>query len=102
MEIIIMFYKMGSLINNTCNNPLRAGHKVTFMQIEDIIKNLDEHHNAKTYKKQRHLILKTVIGLMSTYQGDTFFLKQHSKSKVKFVALINIETCRAYAYHVLI
>ena len=37
---------------------------------------------------------------MSTYQADTFFLKQHSKSKVKFVALINIETRRAYAYHV--
>ena len=37
---------------------------------------------------------------MSTYQADTFFLKQHSRSKVKFVALINVETRRAYAYHV--
>ena len=37
---------------------------------------------------------------MSTCQADTFFLKQHSKSKVKFVALINVETCRAYAYHI--
>ena len=36
---------------------------------------------------------------MSTYQADTFFLKQHSKSKVKFIALINVETRRAYAYH---
>ena len=36
---------------------------------------------------------------MSTYQADTFFLKQHSKSKVKFVALINVETRRTYAYH---
>ena len=37
---------------------------------------------------------------MCTYQADTFFLKQHGKSKVKFVALINVETRRAYAYHV--
>ena len=37
---------------------------------------------------------------MTTYQADTFFLKQHSKSKVKFVALINVETRKGYAYHV--
>ena len=37
---------------------------------------------------------------MSTYQADTFFLKQHSKSKVKFIALINVETRREYTYHV--
>jgi len=37
---------------------------------------------------------------MSTYQADTFFLKQHSKSQVKFVALINVETRKAYVYHV--
>ena len=36
---------------------------------------------------------------MSTYQADTFFLKMHSKSKVKFAALINVETLKAYTYH---
>ena len=35
-----------------------------------------------------------------SYQADTFFLKQHSKSKVKFVVLINVETRKGYAYHV--
>ena len=37
---------------------------------------------------------------MSSYQADTFFLKQHSKAKVKFVALINVETRKGYVYHV--
>ena len=37
---------------------------------------------------------------MSSYQADTFFVRQHSKSKVKFVTLINVETRRVYAYHV--
>ena len=102
-EIIIKFYKdpkTGLSINNTFKNLLKAGYKVTFRQIDNVIKNLDEYHKAKTYKEQKHLFLKTVTGLMSTYQADTFFLKQHSKSKVKFVALINVETRRAYTYHV--
>ena len=102
-EVIIQFYKdpkTGLSINNTFKNLLKAGHKVTFRQIDDVIKNLDEYHKAKTYKEQKHLFLKTVTGLMSSYQADTFFLKQHSKSKVKYVALINIETRKAYAYHV--
>ena len=102
-NIIIKFYKdpkEGLSIKNTFKNLLKAGHKVTFRQIDNIIKNLDEYRKAKTYKEQKHLFLKTVTGLMSTYQADTFFLKQHSKSKVKFVALINVETRRAYAYHV--
>ena len=102
-DIIIRFYKdpkTGLSINNTFKNLLKAGHKVTFRQIDNVIKNLDEYHKAKTYREQKHLFLKTVTGLMSTYQADTFFLKQHSKSKVKFVALINVETRRAYAYHI--
>ena len=102
-DIIIKYYKdpkTGLSINNTFKNLLKSGHKVTFRQIDNVIKNLDEYHKAKTYKEQKHLFLKTVTGLMSTYQADTFFLKQHSKSKVKFVALINIETRRAYVYHV--
>ena len=102
-DIIIKFYKdpeTGLSINNTFKNLTKVGYKVTFRQIDNVIKNLDEYHKAKTYKEQKQLFLKTVTDLMSTYQADTFFLKQHSKSKVKFVALINIETRRAYAYHV--
>ena len=102
-DIIIKLYKdpkTGLSINNKFKNLLKAGHKVAFRQIDNIIKNLDESYKAKTYKEQKHLFLKTVTGLMSTYQADTFFLKQHSKSKVKFVALINVKTRRAYAYHV--
>ena len=74
-DIIIKFYKdpkTGLSINNTFKNLLKAGHKVTFRQIDNVIKNLDEYHKAKTYKEQKHF-LKTVTGLMSTYQADTFF-----------------------------
>ena len=102
-DIIIKFYKdpkLGLSINNTFKNLLKAGYKVTLRHIDNVIKNLDEYSKAKTYKEQKHLFLRTVTGLMSTYQADTFFLKQHSKSKVKFVALINIETRRAYLYHI--
>ena len=102
-DIITKFYKdpkTGLYINNTFKNLLRAEHKVTFRQIDNVIKNPDEYHKAKTYKEQKHLFLKTVTGLLSSYQADAFFLKQHSKSKVKFVALINVETRRAYAYHI--
>ena len=86
-DIIVSFYKdpkTGLSINNTFRNLLKAGHKFTLRQVQD----LDEYHKAKTYKEQKHLFLKTVTGLMTTYQADTFFLKQHSKSKVKFVAFI--------------
>ena len=102
-DIIISFYKdpkTGLSINSTFRNLLKAGHKFTLMQVQEAIKDLDEYHKAKTYKEQKHLFLKTVTGLMTTYQADTFFLKQHSKSKVKFVALINVETRKGYAYHV--
>ena len=81
-------------------NLLKAGYKVTFRQTDNVIKNLDEYHKAKIYQEQKHLFLKIVSHLMYTYQADTFFLKQHSRSKVKFVALINVETRRVYAYHV--
>jgi len=50
--------------------------------------------------KSRNIYLKTVTGLMPTYQADTFFLKQHSKSKGKFVTLTNVETRKGYAYPV--
>ena len=79
---------------------LKAGYKVTLSQVDKSIKNLDEYHKARTYKEQKPLFLKTVTGLLSTYQADTFFLKQHSKSQVKFVALINVETRKAYVYHI--
>ena len=101
-EVIISLYKdpkIGLSINNTFKNLTKAGHKVTLRQVTEAIKDFDEHHKAKTYKEQKNLFLKTVTGLMSTYQADTFFLKQHSKSKVKFVAL-NIEARKGYVYHV--
>ena len=99
-DIIVSFYKdpkTGLSINNTFKNLLKAGHKFTLRQVQEAIKDLDEYHKAKTYKEQKHMFLKTVTGLMTTYQADTFFLKQHSKSKVKFVALINVETRKGYA-----
>ncbi len=102
-HIIISFYKdpkTGLSINNTFKNLIKAGHKVTIRQVENTIKNLNEYHKAKTYKEQKHLFLKTVTGDMSSYQADTFFLKHHSKAKVKFVALINVETRKGYVYHV--
>ena len=102
-DIIVSFYKdpkTGLSINNTFRNLLKAGHKFTLRQIQEAIKDLDEYHKAKTYKEQKHMFLKTVTGLMTTYQADTFFLKQHSKSKVKFVAFINVETRKGYAYHI--
>ena len=40
---------------------------------------------------------------MSTYQADTFFLKQHNNianQRSSFVALINVETRKGYVYHV--
>jgi len=37
---------------------------------------------------------------MSTYQANTFFFKQHLKSQVKFVSLINVEARKAYVYYV--
>ena len=64
------------------------------------IKNLDEYHKARVYKEQKSLFLKTVTGTMFDYQADTFFVKQHSKSMIKIIALINIETRRGYVYHV--
>jgi len=82
--IIISFYKdpkTGLSINNTFRNLLKAGYKFTLRQVQEAIKNLNEYHKAKTYKEQKHLFLKTVTGLMTTYQADPFFLKQHSKIK---------------------
>ena len=83
-DIIISFYKdpkTGLSINNTFKNLLKAGHKFTLMQVQEAIKDLDEYHKAKTYKEQKHLFLKTVTGLMTTYQADTFFLKQQQQIK---------------------
>ena len=57
-EIIISFYKdpkTGLSINNTFRNLLRAGHKFTLRQVQEVIKDLDEYHKAKTYKEQKHL-----------------------------------------------
>jgi hypothetical protein len=102
-EIIIEFYKdpkKGLNIQNTFRNLLKAGHKVTLRQVENAIKGLDEYHKARVYKEQKNLFLKTVTGTMSDYQADTFFVKQHSKSMVKIVALINVETRKGYVYHV--
>ena len=101
-ETIISFYKdpRGLTIPNTFRNLLKEGHKVTMREITNAVKNLDEYHKAKVYKEQKNLFLKTVTGTMSDYQADTFFVKQHSKSTVKFVTLINVETRKAYVYHV--
>ena len=105
-DIIISFYKdpkTGLSINNTFRNLFKAGHKFTLRQVQEVIKDLNEYHKAKTYKEQKHLFLKTVTGLMSTYQADTFFLKQHNNianQRSSFVALINVETRKGYVYHV--
>ena len=102
-ETTISFYKgpkTGLSINNTFKNLLKAEYKVTLSQVDKAIKELDEYHRARTYKEQKSLFLKTVTGLMSTYQADTFFLKQHIKSQVKFVAFINVEIRKASVYHV--
>ena len=77
-DIIVSFYKdpkTGLNINNTFRNLLKAGHKFTLRQVQEAIKGLDEYHKPKTYKGQEHLCLRTVTGLMTTYQADTFFLK---------------------------
>ena len=58
-DIINKFYKdskTGLFMNDTFKSLLRAGHKVTFKQIDNVIKNLDEYHKAKTYKEQKHFI----------------------------------------------
>ena len=46
-DIIIKFYKdpkTGLSINNTFENLLKVGYKVTFRQTDNVIKNLDEYH----------------------------------------------------------
>ena len=92
--------KTGLIIQNTFKNLLKAGHKVTLKQIENVITNLNIYHKAKVYKEQKNLFLKTVTGAMTDYQTDTFFVKQHSKSQVKIVAFINVETRKGYVYHI--
>ena len=75
-NIIISFYKnlkTGLSINNTFKSLLKAGYKLTFRQIDNVIKNLDEYHKAKTYKEQKHLFLKTVTGL-NVYISSRYFL----------------------------
>ena len=99
-DIIISFYKdpkTGFSINNTFRNLLKTGHKFTLRQVQEAIKDLDEYYKSNIQRAET-FILKTVTDLMTTYQADTFFLKQHSKSKVKFVALINVVTRKCYAY----
>ena len=98
-ETIIAFYKdpkTGLNIQNTFRSLLKAGHKVTLREVDKVIKNLNEYHKARPYKEQKHVFLKTVTGDMNSYQADTFFVKQHSKSTVKFVALINVESRKGY------
>jgi len=51
-DIIISFYKgpkTGLSINNTFRNLLKAGHKFTLRQVQEVIKELDEYHKSKTY-----------------------------------------------------
>ncbi len=99
-SIIISFYKdpkTGLSINNTYRNLKKAGHNFTLRQVEESIKTLDEYYKARTYIEQKHLFLKTVTGLMTTYQADIFMIKH--MTLIKFVALINVETIKAYVYH---
>ena len=99
-DTIIKFYKnskKGLSIPNTFRNLLKDGHKVTLLQVSNVIKNHDLYTKGKKYKEQ--ICLKTV-GSIHHYQADTFSCKQHKKSYVKFVALINVETRKAYIYHV--
>ena len=56
-DIIISFYKDPKTdlsINNTFRNLLKAGHKFILRQVQEVIKDLDEYHKAKTYKEQKH------------------------------------------------
>ncbi len=99
-NIIISFYKdpkTGLSINNTYRNLKKAGHNFTLRQVEESIKSLNEYYKARTYKEQKHLFIKTVTGLMTTYQADIFIIKH--MTLIKFVALINVETRKAYVYH---
>ncbi len=99
-NIIISFYKdpkTGLSINNTYRNLKKEGYNFTLRQVEESIKTLDEYYKARTYKEQKHLFLKTVTGRMTTYQADIFMIKH--KTLIKFVALINVETRKAYVYH---
>ena len=100
-ETIISFYKdpkTGLNINNTFRNLLKAGHKVTLKQVENAIKDLNEYHKARTYKEQKNLFLKTVTSNMTSYQAEVFMIKH--TTLIKFVALINVETRKAYVYHI--
>ena len=97
---IVSFYKdpkTGLNIVNTFRHLLKAGYKTTLRQVEKAIKDLDEYHKAKTHKEQKHLFLKTVSGNMTSYQADVFMIKH--MTLIKFVALINVETRKAYVYH---
>ena len=54
-DISISFYKnpkTGLSINNTFKNLLKAGHKVTFRQIDNVIKNFDEITRRKPTKNR--------------------------------------------------
>ena len=100
-ETIITFYKdpkTGLHINNTFRNLLKAGHKVTLKQVENAIKDIKEYHKARTYKEQKNLFLKTVTSNMTSYQADVFMIKH--MTLIKLVALINVETRKAYVYHI--
>ena len=100
-DIIISFYKdpkTGLNINNTFRNLLKAGHKLTLKQVETAIKVLNEYHKARTYKEQKNLFLKTVASNMTSYQAYVFMIKH--TTLIKFVVLINVETSKAYVYHI--
>lgn len=68
------------------------------MSSKSPIKNLDEYYKARVYKEQKKLSSQTAIGTMSDYQADIFFVKQHSKSMISFIALINVEIRKVYVY----
>jgi hypothetical protein len=100
-EFIHQFYndpKTGLSINNTFRNLLKSGYKVTSLQVDKAIKSLDEYHKTKTHTEQKSLFLQTVTGNMTSYQADVFMIKH--VTQVKFVAFINIETRKAYVYHI--
>ena len=102
-ETIIEYYKdpkTGLSINNTYRNLKKAGHKVTLKQVTETIQKEEKYTEVRPYHEQKNMFLKTVTGGMGDYQADIFYIKQHSKSVIKFVAIINIETRRGYVYHV--
>jgi hypothetical protein len=96
-DIIIAFHKhpkTGLTIRNTFLSLKKAGYKVTLSQVDKVV----GHLNEKPKTEQKDLFLQTVAGNMTSYQADIFNIKQKGKL-LKFVALINVETRKAYVYY---